>query len=67
MSVSLDGENVMRLASRRHEPLASPEDKPYTARSLVRDLLVSLGYTLVIVALVRLGVLKPVTDYFKDK
>lgn len=43
------------------------EDKLYTRRSLVRDILISLLYTLLIVALVKLGVLKPVTDYFKDK
>ncbi len=43
------------------------EDKLYTRRSLVRDILISRLYTLLIVALVKLGVLKPVTDYFKDK
>jgi hypothetical protein len=42
------------------------EDKPYIRRSLVRDILISLLYTLLIVVLVKLGVLKPVTDYFKD-
>ena len=42
-------------------------DKPYTRRRLVRDLLISLLYTLLIVALVKLGVRKPVTDYFKDR
>ena len=43
------------------------EDKPYTRRSLVRDILISLLYTLLIVVLVKIGVLKPVTDYFQDK
>ena len=38
------------------------EDKPYTARSFVKDLIVSLLYTLLIVVLARVGVLKPVTD-----
>lgn len=41
-------------------------DQPYTSRSLVKDMLVSLAYTALIVALVKFGVLKPVTDYFKD-
>ena len=39
------------------------EDKPYTARSFARDLVVSLLYTLLIVVLVKIGVLKPVADY----
>jgi hypothetical protein len=45
----------------------SKEDKAYTARSLGRDVLISLLYTLLIVLLVRLGWIKPVTDYFKDR
>ena len=43
------------------------EDKPYTRRSFVRDILISLLYTLLIVVLVKFGVIKPVTDYFKDR
>jgi len=42
----------------------SAEDKPYTARQFIRDLAVSLLYTLLIVVLARMGVLKPATDYF---
>ncbi|MEY2410250.1 MAG: hypothetical protein QOF48_2920 [Verrucomicrobiota bacterium] len=45
----------------------STKDKPYGRRALVRDLIISLLYTLLIVVLVKLGVLKPVTDYFTDK
>ena len=45
----------------------SREDKAYTRRSLVRDILISLLYTLLIVILVRVGWIKPVTDYFKDR
>ena len=39
------------------------EDKPYTPRRFAMDLGVSLLYTLLIVFLARIGVLKPVTDY----
>jgi len=40
------------------------EEKPYTARRFAMDLGVSLLYTLLIVVLARIGVLKPVADYF---
>ena len=43
------------------------EDKPCTRRGLLRDILISLLYTLLIVVLVKLGVLKPVTDYFQEQ
>lgn len=46
------------------EKALAAADKPYTARSLARDALISLLYTGLIVLLVQLGVLKPVTDYF---
>jgi len=42
-------------------------DKPYTRKCLVRDVLISCLYTLLIVVLVKLGWIKPVTDYFKDR
>jgi hypothetical protein len=41
--------------------------KPYTTRDLLKDLAVSLLYTLVILALVKLGVLQPLTDYWKPQ
>jgi predicted neutral ceramidase superfamily lipid hydrolase len=47
------------------EKTLSNEDKPYSRRSLIRDLIISLLYTLLIVLLVQFGVLKPVTDYFQ--
>ncbi len=37
--------------------------KPYTRRQLLRDLAISLGYTLLIVVLVKSGLLKPLPDY----
>ena len=40
------------------------ESKGYSRRDLLRDISISLLYTLVIVALVKFGVLKPVQNYF---
>jgi len=41
--------------------------KPYSRRDLVKDVLISLIYTGVIVLLLKLGVIKPITSYFKSK
>jgi len=49
------------------QKILTKEDKPYTARSFTIDLLVSLAYTALIVALVQFGVLKPVADYFGNR
>ena len=38
--------------------------KPYTRRDLLKDVSISLLYTLLIVLLVQFGVLKPVQSYF---
>jgi len=44
------------------------DTKPqYTRRELFKDLAISLLYTLLIVALVKWGVLKPVQSYFPAK
>ena len=37
----------------------------YTRRDLLRDVVVSLAYTGLIIALVQFGVLKPISDYVK--
>jgi hypothetical protein len=42
----------------------SPEEKAETKRELWKDLWISLAYILLIVLLIKLGVLKPVQDYF---
>jgi hypothetical protein len=47
------------------EKLFSNENKPYSRRALLRDVGISLGYTLLIVALVKFGVLKPIQNYLK--
>src|SRR6267143_6032864 len=39
--------------------------RPYSRKSLVRDLLISLAYTAVIVVLLKMGILQPVEDYLK--
>jgi hypothetical protein len=45
----------------------SDKPKPYSRRDLVKDVLISLIYTGVIVLLLKLGVIKPITSYFKSK
>ncbi len=44
--------------------MLSAEPKPYSRRDLLRDVGISLLYTLVIVALVKFGILKPIQNYF---
>ena len=46
--------------------LRSPEEKTETSRELVKDLWVSLAYTALIIALIKLGVLKPIEGYFRS-
>jgi hypothetical protein len=38
---------------------------PYTVRNFLKDLAISLVYTLLIVLLVKLGIIKPLQDYLK--
>ena len=47
--------------------LVKGEIKPYRRRDLLRDLAVSLAYTLLIVLLLRLKLPQPVTDYFGSR
>ena len=44
--------------------IVSENERPYTWRSLCRDVAISLLYTGLIVALVGFGVLKPIQSYF---
>jgi hypothetical protein len=46
------------------QQLLSNELKTYSRRELLKDVLISVIYTLVIVALVKLGILKPIQNYF---
>jgi hypothetical protein len=44
---------------------ASGASRPYSSKMLLKDLIVSLLYTGIIVVLIRCRVLQPVTDYFQ--
>ncbi len=42
--------------------ILSEEDRPYSRRSLCRDLAISVLYTLLIVVLIKIGVIGPIQD-----
>ena len=44
--------------------MLTDKPKPYSRRDALRDLGISLLYTLLIVILIQLGVLKPIQNYF---
>src|SRR4249920_1119374 len=46
------------------QQLLANEDKKYSRRELLKDVLISLAYTLLILALLKAGVLKPFQHYF---
>ena len=43
------------------------EAKPFSPRNLVKDVVVSLLYTLLLLGLIKLGVLQPFADYWRSK
>jgi hypothetical protein len=47
--------------------LVTGQAEPYTWKKFLRDLTVSLGYTALIVLLVRLDLIKPLTEYLPSK
>jgi hypothetical protein len=47
--------------------MLTDQPKPYTRREALRDLAISLLYTLLIVILIQIGVLKPIQNYFPVK
>lgn len=49
------------------QKLMRAEDKPYGRRDFLKDLAVSLAYTGLILLLLRLGVLKPLQNYFPSR
>lgn len=51
------------LMQKGAQQAVSEKPEPYTRRALLRDIGISLAYTLLIVALVKHGVLKPLPDY----
>jgi hypothetical protein len=46
------------------QQMLAEEDRKYTRRDLFRDVGISLAYTALILVLVKLGVLKPIKNYF---
>jgi hypothetical protein len=55
------------LLQKGGEAMLTKEYKPYTQRAFLRDVGISLLYTAVIVALLKLEILKPIRDYFEGK
>jgi hypothetical protein len=49
------------------QQVLSKEEKKYSRRELIKDLIVSLLYTALIVILLKTGVLKPISAYFSGK
>src|SRR4051812_10504401 len=48
------------------QKMLTEKERKYSARQLLRDVGISLLYTILIVVLVKFGVLKPITSYFRD-
>jgi hypothetical protein len=57
----------MVLLHRGTEAAMGTGVKGYNRRQILRDLLIALAYTALIVALVKLGILGPLPDYFSRK
>lgn len=49
------------------QKMLSPEDKQHSRRDLLKDIAISIGYTALILALIKLGVLKPFEQYFSKQ
>jgi hypothetical protein len=54
----------MILMHKGAQKMLTEKDKKYSRRDLLRDLGISILYTLLIVALVKFGILKPIGSYF---
>ena len=52
------------LMQKGAENIIRETPKKYSRRDLLRDVGISLGYTALIVVLVKLGILKPIESYF---
>ena len=50
------------LMQKGGEKIISEEDRPYSRKCLLRDLAISVLYTLLMVALVKMGVIGPIQD-----
>ena len=49
------------------QQMLSKEEKKYSRRELIKDVAVSLLYTAIIVALLKIGILKPISAYFSKQ
>ncbi len=49
------------------QKIISEKQGPYSRRDLLRDVVISLLYTALIVALAEVGILQPIEDYFKAR
>ncbi|SRR6266705_6538006 len=49
------------------QKILTEQEKKYSVRDLLRDVGISLLYTTLIVALVKIGILKPITNYFSHQ
>jgi hypothetical protein len=49
------------------QQMLSREEKKYSRRELLKDVVVSLLYTALIVVLLKVGILKPISAYFSGK
>jgi hypothetical protein len=48
------------------EKMFTEKDRKYSRRELLRDIGISVLYTALILLLVKMGILKPIQDYFGD-
>jgi hypothetical protein len=55
------------LMQKGAETMIRDKTGKYSRRDLLRDVGISLGYTIIIVLLVKLGVLKPIEGYFSGR
>jgi hypothetical protein len=49
------------------QQVLSKEEKKFSRRELLKDVAISLAYTALIVLLLKLGVLKPISEYFAKR
>lgn len=46
------------------EKVLTKKNAPYSRKALIIDLVWSIGYTILIIIMVKLNIIRPVTDYF---
>jgi len=48
------------------QKMLGEEERKYSARQFLRDVGISMLYTILILVLIKVGVLKPITNYFRS-